>query len=262
MQLVLLSIGGAPQTAALVRFFERPGRTNAAVCDRVPRIGSAGASEGRRYSVPEDFDGFVAGRGPALLRLALMLTRDRHAAEDLVQTALAKTYRHWTRVQRADSPEAYVRRIVVREHLSRRRRRSTSEIPSGYVDSGHTDVDPGAASAARDAAWRLLAELPKAQRTVLVLRYYVDLTDDAIAELLRCSASTVRSNASRGIAALREISDPPGDWRRRLRDSPAFVRQCRARRVLDPGQPDAEGVPVPGHRCPPRGLQVGEYVGA
>ena len=154
----------------------------------------------------EDFDAFVAARGPALLRLALMLTGELYAAEDLVQNALAKTYRQWARVQRADSPEAYVRRIVVREHLSWRRRRSSSEVPTEHVDPGATDVDPGAAGAARDAAWRLLAGLPKAQRTVLVLRYYADLTDDSIAELLRTSPSTVRSNAARGIAALRQIS--------------------------------------------------------
>jgi RNA polymerase sigma-70 factor (sigma-E family) len=155
---------------------------------------------------PAEFDAFVAARGPALLRLALMLTGERFAAEDLVQAALAKAYRHWSRVQLAESPEAYVRRIVVREHLSWRRRRSSAEVPRAYVDPGHLDPDPATAGAARDAAWRLLAELPRTQRTVLVLRYYADLTDNAIAELLRCAPATVRSNASRGLAALREIS--------------------------------------------------------
>lgn len=158
-------------------------------------------------AIGEDFDEFVAARGRALLRLALMLTGERYAAEDLVQTALAKAFRHWGRVQKADSPEAYVRRIVVREHLTWRRRKSSSEVPSADVDPSLTASDASDERAARDAAWQLLARLPKAQRTVLVLRYYLDLSDESIASLLGCTASTVRSNAARGLAALRPLAD-------------------------------------------------------
>jgi RNA polymerase sigma-70 factor (sigma-E family) len=165
---------------------------------------------GRVRVAGETFEGFVAARGPALLRLAVMLTGDAHAAQDLVQTALARALRHWAKVEAADAPEAYVRRIVLHEHLSWRRRRSNGEVvsdaavaarsPSGVDPAGG---DPAGPTVARDAAWRLLATLPRRQRAVLVLRYYDDLDDAAIAGLLGCGQSTVRSQAARGLAALR-----------------------------------------------------------
>ncbi len=81
-----------------------------------------------------DFEEYVAARGPALLRFAYVLTTDTHAAEDLVQTALADAYRHWRRVQRTDQPDAYVRRIIVNRHLSGRRRRWWGERPTDSHD--------------------------------------------------------------------------------------------------------------------------------
>jgi RNA polymerase sigma-70 factor (sigma-E family) len=156
----------------------------------------------------DGFDAFVASRGAVLLRFAYLLSGDRHAAEDLVQSALAKAYRHWDRVSAAEHPEAYVRRIVVREHLSWRRLRSAGELVTADPAVG-TVEDGGAVSgsnvANRDAAWRLLATLPRQQRAVLVLRFYEDLDDDAVARVLSCSPSTVRSNAARGLAALRRL---------------------------------------------------------
>ncbi len=156
----------------------------------------------------DGFDAFVASRGAVLLRFAYLLSGDRHAAEDLVQSALAKAYRHWDRVSAAEHPEAYVRRIVVREHLSWRRLRSSGEVVTADPAAGAGEdgaAAPGTDVAARDAAWRLLATLPRRQRAVLVLRFYEDLDDDAVARVLSCSPSTVRSNAARGLAALRRL---------------------------------------------------------
>lgn len=152
-----------------------------------------------------EFDEYVVTyRGP-LLRLAYLFTGDAHQAEDVVQTALLKAFRSWRRVTRADHPDAYVRRMVVNAYLDGRRRRAstelptaTGELPAGAQD-GHAD-----SHADRDHMWAALAALPRAQRAVLVLRFYEDLDDAGIAELMGCGQSTVRSNAARGLAALRK----------------------------------------------------------
>jgi RNA polymerase sigma-70 factor (sigma-E family) len=155
------------------------------------------------------FEQFVAVRGPTLLRVALMLCGDPHRAEDLVQSALARVYRHWSRVLASARPEAYVRAMVVNEFLSWRRRRSSGELPVDDAvrraeGTAGGVADPAGGQAARDAAWRLLGTLPRRQRAVLVLRYYEDLPDNEIAVVLGCSASTVRSTASRALATLRD----------------------------------------------------------
>ena len=151
------------------------------------------------------FEEFVAARGEALLRVALMLTGDPHAAEDLVQVVLAKAYPRWGRISGLDQPEAYLRRVLVHEHLRRSRRRWHREFPvAAIADTGPATVADGAeARASRDAAWALLARLPARQRAVLVLRYYEDLPDAEIATVLGCRASTVRSQAARALATLR-----------------------------------------------------------
>ena len=149
------------------------------------------------------FEEFAATRGPGLLRLALMLTGNPQDAEDLLQSAFVAALRHWDRVQGAGQPNAYVRRIVVNEHLSRRRRPRLHQNVSSATDLAGADPDSSQALASRDAAWQLLATLPPQQRAVLALRYYEDLSDAQIAELLGCSPATVRSNASRALATLR-----------------------------------------------------------
>jgi RNA polymerase sigma-70 factor (sigma-E family) len=163
------------------------------------------------------FDGYVAARGGALLRFAYLLCGDRHRSEDLVQSALVKTLRNWHSVVAADHPDAYVRRIVVREYLSWRRLRVSGEVLRELSDADRPPAasapDPAGAQASRAAAWDLLSRLPPAQRAVLVLRYYEDLDDEAVARVLSCTASTVRSNAARGLAALRRLVpalDPEG----------------------------------------------------
>jgi RNA polymerase sigma-70 factor (sigma-E family) len=152
---------------------------------------------------PITFDEFVAAHGRGLLRTALMLCGDTHRAEDLAQATLAGAFRKWRRVAAAGEPAAYVRAMLVNEFLSWRRRRWTTELP--VAETGDTALvdDHQQHYAARSAAWELLAGLPRRQRAVLVLRYYEDLSDADIGRVLGCSASTVRSQASRGLAALR-----------------------------------------------------------
>jgi RNA polymerase sigma-70 factor (sigma-E family) len=150
------------------------------------------------------FEDFVAGHGRSLLRLAFVLSADRHLAEDLTQTALADAYRNWRTVQAARSPEAYVRRMLVNSHLSWRRRRSTTELPTDLREAtGVVLADPAGAVAARDQMRVLLARLAPRARTVLVLRYYADLDDAAIAAAMGVNEGSVRSTASRALASLR-----------------------------------------------------------
>jgi len=156
--------------------------------------------------VEASFENFVLTRGEALLRFAVMLCGDRGRAEDLVQTVLIRTYPRWDRVVAMERPEAYVRTILVNEHLRWWRRRPSREIPAQVAnDDRPSRTDVAQQSADRDAAWELLARLPARQRAVLVLRYYEDLADADIARSLGCSESTVRSQAARALAALRAI---------------------------------------------------------
>lgn len=148
-----------------------------------------------------EFANFVTARLPALLRWAHLITGDRGRAEDLVQHALAATYRHWRRI-RPDGAEAYVRRAVLNAHLSWWRRRGRHERPVAELPERVTAEATGAVDE-RDAMWAALATLPPRQRAVLVLRYYEGLTDDEIGEALRCRPGTVRGYASRALAALR-----------------------------------------------------------
>ncbi|WP_420810546.1 SigE family RNA polymerase sigma factor [Jiangella aurantiaca] len=152
-----------------------------------------------------DFHEYVVTRRQPLLRLAYLLTGDAHLAEDVVQTALLRAFRQWRRVSRADQPDAYVRRMVVNVYIDGKRRRSSTEAPTAPADlpapaqHDHTD-----AQAERSVMWTALAGLPRVQRAVLVLRFYEDLDDARIAEVLGSTPSTVRSNASRALATLRK----------------------------------------------------------
>ena len=147
------------------------------------------------------FEKFVAAQGPSLLRYAYLLTQDRGYAEDLVQGALVKTHRKWHTVTLAERPEAYVRRIVLNEYLSWRRRRSSHEAVGPPPERSVPDSTERVAD--QDFMWRALATLPAKQRAVLVLRYYEDMTDSDIAAALDCQPSTVRSQAARALETLR-----------------------------------------------------------
>ena len=155
-------------------------------------------------SHPASFDEFVSVRGAAFVRFGYLLTHDREVAQDLAQEALGRLYVHWSRVRRSGSPEAYVRRSMLNLLLSWRRRRSWYETPIGQLPESAVQPSAAAGAAERDEVWQLLAQLPGRQRAVLVLRFYEDLPDEEIADLLGCTTATVRSHASKGLARLRE----------------------------------------------------------
>jgi RNA polymerase sigma-70 factor (sigma-E family) len=153
---------------------------------------------------PGTFEAYVAARGAALLRFAALLTGDRHRAEDLVQDALAKAYLRWGRIRRADQPDVYVRRVLVNGSRAFWRRSTNHELPVDRTADRAAPGDVSAESAERDAVRRMIAQLPHRQRAVLVLRYYEDLDDATIAEILECSPATVRTHAMRALQRLRE----------------------------------------------------------
>jgi RNA polymerase sigma-70 factor (sigma-E family) len=157
--------------------------------------------------VPDSFEEYVTAQGEALLRFAYLVSGDHHLAQDLVQEVLARMHGRWRRVERDGSPGPYVRRAVVREYLSWRRRRSSTERMMAAPPDQPTTHAPPDRVAEQDEAWRLLATLPRAQRAVLVLRFYEDLSDAQIAEVLGCAESTVRVHASRALSRLRTV--PP-----------------------------------------------------
>lgn len=156
-----------------------------------------------------EYDQFVVDRSPRLLRVAYLLTGDWAAAEDLLQTALVKVWFAWPRVH--GDAEAYVRRIIATTYISWRRRRWTGELPQALPEHAEA-ADRMSEYVERDALWRMLAELPRRQRAVLVLRYFEDLTELQIAQTLGISVGTVKSQASKGLAKLR-TSPALGDSR-------------------------------------------------
>jgi RNA polymerase sigma-70 factor (sigma-E family) len=153
----------------------------------------------------EGYREFVLARGPALSRAAYLLTGDRSAAEELTQAALVKAALRWRRVIAAGSPEAYVRRILVNEHISWWRRFGRREHASPYHKNDIGQADPADATAQRLDLAAALARLPKRQRTVVILRFYEDLTEAETALAMGCSVGTVKSQASAALAKLRRF---------------------------------------------------------
>ena len=152
---------------------------------------------------PPDFESYVAARRVALRRTAYLLTGDWDRAEDVVQDALARLFVHWRKAQRAGSVDAYCRKVVVNAFLSEQRRpwrreRSTEVVPEQAY------ADPAGSSDERDALRRALAELGPSQRAIVVLRYWDDLSVEETAVVLGTSPGNVKSQASRGLAHLRE----------------------------------------------------------
>lgn len=157
----------------------------------------------------EDFQSFVAARSAALFRGALVLTGNREAAEDLVQETLERACRRWRTIAAKDAPEAYMRRIMM-NLANDRWRRFRRVVPQH--DTGDDRPAPGDEYGridSRDQLVRVLQRLPMGMRTVVVLRYFHDLSDAEIAEDLRISPSAVRSQLTRGLEKLRaQISAP------------------------------------------------------
>ena len=154
----------------------------------------------------DDFASFVSTRSGPLLRLAVGLTGSRPAGEDLLQSALTRAYLSWSKVRAASDADAYVRRIVVNSHVSLlRRRRVREELRSELADVVGTTPSYGIDD--RDALWTALARLGRRQRAIVVLRYYEDLPDAQIADLLSCRPATVRSQAMRALAVLKDLPE-------------------------------------------------------
>ncbi|HEX5090797.1 MAG TPA: SigE family RNA polymerase sigma factor [Nocardioides sp.] len=149
------------------------------------------------------FDGWVAARGPALLKLAYTLTGNAADAEDVVQEALARALPRWERISRVDNVDAYVRRMVVNAHTSWWRRFRRREAPVELVRE-QVVVAEAVPPDERARLWRACQRLPEAQRTAIVLRYYEQLEYAEIAELTGVREGSVRSRVSRGLSALRE----------------------------------------------------------
>ncbi|MER7334874.1 MULTISPECIES: SigE family RNA polymerase sigma factor [unclassified Micromonospora] len=148
-----------------------------------------------------EFDDFVRTRSVALLRVAYLLTGDRHAAEDLLQEVLEQVYVRWPRVR--ISPEAYARRALVNRSINRWRRRARRP-EQALGDNDGVARDHADDIALRQAVVAALRTLPPRQRAAVVLRYLEDLSVADVAATLRCSEGAVKSHASRGLARLRE----------------------------------------------------------
>ena len=151
----------------------------------------------------EEFREFVTARWHALVRSAYLITGDHGNAEDLVQAALEKVHRRWRHIQNRDAPEIYVRRAMVNQAISWRRRLRVREVALAPAHDA-TAPDAYAAYETQDAVWRALAKLPPRMRIALILRYFDDLSEQEAARVMQCSVGSVKSQTSRGIARLRE----------------------------------------------------------
>jgi RNA polymerase sigma-70 factor (sigma-E family) len=154
----------------------------------------------------EDFRSYVTGRSAALLRTAYLLTGNRADAEDLLQTALAKTYLSWDRIRDREAVDGYVRRIMVNTQTSWWRRRKVDERPTDRLPDRGGGRDDTADLELHDALWTALSALPKRQRAMVVLRYYEDLSEAETAQVMGVSVGTVKSTTSRALSKLREDS--------------------------------------------------------
>ena len=152
----------------------------------------------------EGFAQFVEARQRALQRTAWLLTGDWAAAEDLVQTALVRSWPRWERINRRDDPEIYVRRAMVNTWASWRRRRWWGERPSEAVPEVQAAGDVAAEAAVRVTVQGALRSLTARQQTVLVLRVFDDLSEAQVAQVLDCAVGTVKSTLAHAVARLRE----------------------------------------------------------
>jgi RNA polymerase sigma-70 factor (sigma-E family) len=171
-------------------------------------VGVAGRGSGRDSDADAAFDAFAVSAWQRLRWTAYLLVGDAHLAEDLAQTALARTYVAWRRI-RADGDGdamAYARRVLVNANIDRLRRRRLTEVPfvaTGDLDGGGTAAVPQDAVVDRDQLVRLIGGLSARERRIIVLKYLYDLSDPAVGEELGISVGTVKSTASRALAKLR-----------------------------------------------------------
>jgi RNA polymerase sigma-70 factor (sigma-E family) len=149
------------------------------------------------------FEAWLVAREPTLQRTAHLLTGDVHTAQDLVQNTLAKLYLRWEQVRRADNLDAYARKALLNEFRSAWRRpvRTAEHVVATVPDGPALEAPAYDGSSA--AVWRFVCTLPPKQRAVIVLRFYEQLTEAEIADLMGISVGTVKSQSSRAIASLR-----------------------------------------------------------
>jgi RNA polymerase sigma-70 factor (sigma-E family) len=152
----------------------------------------------------DGFARFVEARQRGLQRTAWLLTGDWALAEDLVQTALARSWPRWERINRRDDPVVYVHRVMLNTWASWNRRRWRGERPSAAVPDSQAPGDMAAEAAVRVAVQRALGSLTDRQRAVVVLRVFDDLSEAQAAQILGCAIGTVKSTMARAVARLRE----------------------------------------------------------
>ena len=163
------------------------------------------------------FRDYVRSRSRALLRTAYLLTGNVADAEDLVQSALTKTYVAWDRIQDRSALDGYVRRAIVNTHISWWRRRRVEEYPTDEIPD-QAVIDHPESSDIEESLRRAIDRLPQRMRAAVMLRFYDDMTEAEVAEVLGVSLGTVKSTVSRAVAKLRidtelqpELADPPRD---------------------------------------------------
>jgi RNA polymerase sigma-70 factor (sigma-E family) len=167
---------------------------------------------GRQQTVPRqpvaaamedpEFREYVTARGRSLLKIAYLLTGNSADAEDLVQSALAKTYQAWGRIEDRSAIDGYVRRTIVNTHISWWRRRRLNEYPTDEIPD-QAIADPSGDADLQDSVRRAIDRLPQRMRAAVLLRFYEDMTEAQIAARLGISVGTVKSTVSRAVAKLR-----------------------------------------------------------
>jgi RNA polymerase sigma-70 factor (sigma-E family) len=155
----------------------------------------------------DEFDAFVRSRTGPLLRSAYLLTGDQHLAEDLVQAALVRTHRYWSRLHATGNAEAYTRTVMYHIQVSWwRRRRFREAYPGDLPEPAPSGRDLGTDAALRLAVRTALAQLGPRQRAVVVLRYFEDRTEPEVAEILGISVGTVKSATFKALRRLRQVA--------------------------------------------------------
>lgn len=194
-----MRVGGDRQPGRLSTSQSAGKSTSAA---KPPKPRPPARAEGLRDTVDLEFNEFVISRGRSLLHSAYLLTGNLADAEDLVQSALAKTYQAWDRIEDRKALDGYVRRAMVNTHISWWRRRKVDEYPTDNLPDQPVD-DATVTSETHDALRRAIDRLPQRMRAAVVLRFYEDMTEAEVADVLGVSQGTIKSTVSRAVAKLR-----------------------------------------------------------
>jgi RNA polymerase sigma-70 factor (sigma-E family) len=160
---------------------------------------------GFRRAYDGDFVAYYNARAALLRNTAYLLCGDWHLAEDLTQAAFTKLYRAWPRIERHDTLDQYARQVLLRTFLDDRRRPWRREKPTPPEDAVLDVTAPEVGGVEdRELLRSALQQVPARRRAVLILRFWADLPVDQVAQILGCSAGTVKSQTSRGLADLRD----------------------------------------------------------